>query len=133
MSTANNSKTRAAKQASMAGEVQFAKQASPTATQVTGQEKSETKVLSAMQTSLGKAMEKIDLVSKLLMVLQANIEQIKDDNAGLRTDVDGILQWLEEAESRISQLEDENVGLRRVADQNARKCEELNAAVQDAA
>lgn len=43
MSTANNSKTRAAKQASMAGEVQLAKKAGPTATQVTGQEKSKTK------------------------------------------------------------------------------------------
>ena len=89
--------------------------------------------MSAMQVSLGKAMEEMGQVSKLLAVLQADIDQIKDCNAGLRTNVDSILKRLDEAETRISELEDEKASLRRTADKNAKQCDELKAAVQDAA
>ncbi|KAF3854196.1 hypothetical protein F7725_022251 [Dissostichus mawsoni] len=78
-------------------------------------------------------MEEIGQVSKLLAVLQVDIDQIKDCNAGLRTNADSILKRLDEAETRISELEDEKASLRRTVDKNAKQCDELKAAVQDAA
>lgn len=92
----------------------------------------DTNVLSAMQKSLGKAMDELGHVSKLIMVLQADIDKVKKDNAGLRTDVNGVIQRLEEAENRISELEDENVGLRHIVEGNVKKCAVLEAAQQDA-
>lgn len=77
-------------------------------------------------------MDELEHVIKLILVLQADIDQVKRDNAGLHTDVNGILQRLEEAESRISDLEDENVGLRHIVEGNVKKCAVLEAAQQDA-
>ncbi len=67
------------------------------------------------------------------MALQADMMEIKEANVGLRTDVNGILLRLEEAETRISQLEDDNHQLRQTADKSAKKCAELHRAVEDAA
>lgn len=64
----------------------------------------EASVLSAMQESLRKATEEMGQVGKLLVALQADMTGIKEANVGLRTDVDGILHRLDEAETRISQL-----------------------------
>ncbi|KAK1903772.1 LINE-1 retrotransposable element ORF1 protein [Dissostichus eleginoides] len=72
-------------------------------------------------------------MGKLLTALQADMTEIKEANAGLRTDVDGILLRLDEAENRISQLEDEGYQLRNTADKTAKKCDELHHAVEDAA
>ena len=92
----------------------------------------ESDVLSAMHTSLGKAMEELGNVSKLLHKLQADIDKVKKDTAGLRVDVNGVIQRLEVAEGRISTLEDENASLRPTVEQQAKKCEKLEAALQEA-
>ncbi len=92
----------------------------------------DTSVLSAMQKSFGKAMDELGHVSKLLLVLQADIDQVKQDNAGLRTDVDVVIQRLEAAESRISEFEDENGGLWQIVERNVKKCAVLEVAQQEA-
>ncbi len=78
-------------------------------------------MLSVMQESLQKATEEMGQVGKLLMALQADMTEIKEANVGLRTDVDGILLQLEEAETQISQLEDDNHQLCQTADKSAKK------------
>ncbi len=95
--------------------------------------KGEAGVLVAMQAALGKAMEEMGQVSKLLEVLQADINQIKGNNAELRADVDDATKRLGEAESWISELEDDNASLRITVQHNAKVCRELKAAVEDAA
>lgn len=90
-------------------------------------------VLAAMQRSLEKATEEMGQVGKLLEALGTDMTEIKEASGGLRTDVNGILTRLDEAESRISQLEDENHQVRQTADKSAKKCEELHQAVEDAA
>ena len=48
-------------------------------------------VLAAMQQSLEKATEEMGQVGKLLAALQADMMDVKEASAGLRTDVNGIL------------------------------------------
>ena len=60
------------------------------------------------------------------------LTKLKMDNAGLRTDVNGIIQRLEAAKSRISDLEDEYVGLRQIVERNVKKCSVLEVGQQDA-
>ena len=96
-----------------------------------GGQSAETEVISAMQSSIGKAMAELSNVSKLLAVMQADMAQVKKDSAGLRTDVNGVIQRLEAAESRISDLEDENASLRPLVEGSVKKYSELEAAVQD--
>lgn len=81
-------------------------------------------VLAAMQQSREKATEEMGQVGKLLTALQADMTEIKEASAGLRTDVNGILIRLNEAESRISRLENENHQLRQTADKSAKKGKE---------
>lgn len=69
----------------MPGEVQHVKQVGPIAASVKGDERRQSKVVSAMKASLEKAMEEIGQVRKQLAVLQTNIKQFKHDNVGLRT------------------------------------------------
>lgn len=83
-------------------------------------------VLAAMQQSLEKATGEMEQVGKLLAALQADMTEIKEASAGLRTDVNGILTRLDEAESPISRLDNENHQLRQTADKSAKKCEELH-------
>lgn len=66
-----------------------------------------------MQQSLEKAMEEMGRVGQLLTAMKADVSEVKEANVGLRTDVDKVLLWLDEAESRISQLEDDNYQLRQ--------------------
>lgn len=65
--------------------------------------------------------------------LQADITETEGAHVELRTDVDGVISQLDEAEHRISQLEDDNHRICQVADKNAKKCEVLHQAVEDAA
>lgn len=96
-------------------------------------ELNEASVLSAMQQSLEKATEEMGQAGKLLLALQADMTEIKETSAGLRTDVDRTLVQLDEPERRISQLKDENCQLRQTEEKSAKKCEELHQAVEDAA
>lgn len=48
----------------------------------------DTKVLSAIQKWI---MDELGHVSKLLLVFQADIDQVKRDNVGLCTDVNGVI------------------------------------------
>lgn len=115
--------TRTAKQGAAAS---GAKPASPSHT-------ADTSVLSAMQESLQKATAEMIRVGQLLSSLQADMVEMKEVNSGLRTDVNGVLQRLDEAERRISQLEDDNQNLREAAHKSAKKLEELHQATENAA
>lgn len=112
-----------------------AKQSSNTpAAKLAGTSKGDSEsVLASMQQSFDKAMKEMGRVGNLLATLQAEISDIKETSAGLRTDMDSVMQRLDEAESRISQLEDENVQLRQEASKSTKDCEQLRCAVEDAA
>ena len=90
-------------------------------------------VLTEMQSSLQKATEEMARVGHLLTTLQEDVSEVKQANTKLRSDMDGVLLRLDEAERRVSQLEDDNRQLRLSADKSTKKCEELHRAIEDAA
>lgn len=90
-------------------------------------------VLTEMQSSLQRAMEEMARVGDLLTTLQADVSEVKQANTKLRSDMDGVLARLEEAERRVSELEDDNRQLRQSADKSTKRCEELHQAIEDAA
>lgn len=90
-------------------------------------------VLTEMQSSLQKATEEMARVGRLLTTLQEDVSEVKQANTKLRSDMDGVLLRLDEAERRVSELEDDNRQLRLSADKSTKKCEELHRAIEDAA
>lgn len=64
--------------------------------------------LSALQSSLQKAMEEMGRVSTILESLESNVSLVKQPQMDMQEDVSVILQRLDEAEGRISTPEDDN-------------------------
>lgn len=93
----------------------------------------DSRVLTEMQHSLQKAMEEMATVGHLLTALQTDLSEVKQANIEMRSDMDGVMQRLDEAERRISDLEDDNRQLRQSADKSTKRCEELHQAIEDAA
>lgn len=89
--------------------------------------------LSALQSSLQKAMEEMGRVSTIPECLELDVSQVKQSQMDMQEDVSVILQRLDEAVIQVSMREDDNDRLIKKAEKNAKLYEDLHRTVQDAA